>query len=80
MTRMRAAGKLVAFDNNYRPRLWESATEARVEPDTPLESATEMSVITLVATESATEMAPAEASALLVALEILVERRNVAIG
>jgi 2-dehydro-3-deoxygluconokinase len=29
MARMRAAGKLVAFDNNYRPRLWESVAEAR---------------------------------------------------
>ncbi|MFG6490449.1 sugar kinase [Roseateles sp. BYS78W] len=29
MTRMRAAGKVVAFDNNYRPRLWESAVDAR---------------------------------------------------
>lgn len=29
MARMRAAGKLVAFDNNYRPRLWESPAEAR---------------------------------------------------
>lgn len=29
MTRMRAAGKWVAFDNNYRPRLWESVADAR---------------------------------------------------
>ncbi|MDR7296088.1 2-dehydro-3-deoxygluconokinase [Pelomonas aquatica] len=29
MTRMRAAGKVVAFDNNYRPRLWDSAADAR---------------------------------------------------
>lgn len=29
MTRMRAAGKCVAFDNNYRPRLWESVADAR---------------------------------------------------
>jgi len=29
MTRMRAAGKVVAFDNNYRPRLWESVADAR---------------------------------------------------
>ncbi|MFT7724708.1 MAG: sugar kinase [Roseateles sp.] len=29
MARMRARGALVAFDNNYRPRLWESAAEAR---------------------------------------------------
>lgn len=29
MARMRAAGKLVAFDNNYRPRLWESVADAR---------------------------------------------------
>lgn len=29
MTRMRAAGKLVAFDNNYRPRLWDSVADAR---------------------------------------------------
>lgn len=29
MARMRARGAVVAFDNNYRPRLWESAGEAR---------------------------------------------------
>jgi 2-dehydro-3-deoxygluconokinase len=29
MTRMRAAGKLVAFDNNFRPRLWDSVADAR---------------------------------------------------
>ena len=29
MTRMRARGALVAFDNNYRPRLWASAADAR---------------------------------------------------
>ncbi|MFN3304923.1 MAG: sugar kinase [Roseateles sp.] len=29
MARMRAAGKLVAFDNNYRPRLWDSVADAR---------------------------------------------------
>ncbi|MEO6277537.1 sugar kinase [Roseateles sp.] len=29
MTRMRAAGKVVAFDNNFRPRLWDSVTDAR---------------------------------------------------
>ena len=29
MTRLRAAGKVVAFDNNYRPRLWESVADAR---------------------------------------------------
>lgn len=29
MAHMRAAGKLVAFDNNYRPRLWESVADAR---------------------------------------------------
>jgi len=29
MARMRARGALVAFDNNYRPRLWESPAEAR---------------------------------------------------
>lgn len=29
MTRMRAAGKVVAFDNNYRPRLWASVADAR---------------------------------------------------
>ena len=29
MARMRARGALVAFDNNYRPRLWASAAEAR---------------------------------------------------
>lgn len=29
MARMRAAGKVVAFDNNFRPRLWESAADAR---------------------------------------------------
>ncbi len=29
MARMRANGKLVAFDNNYRPRLWESVADAR---------------------------------------------------
>jgi 2-dehydro-3-deoxygluconokinase len=29
MTRMRAAGKLVAFDNNFRPRLWDSLADAR---------------------------------------------------
>lgn len=29
MERMRARGALVAFDNNYRPRLWASAAEAR---------------------------------------------------
>lgn len=29
MTRMRAAGKVVAFDNNYRPRLWDSVADAR---------------------------------------------------
>lgn len=29
MARMRAAGKVVAFDNNYRPRLWESVADAR---------------------------------------------------
>ncbi|MCE4554604.1 sugar kinase [Roseateles cellulosilyticus] len=29
MARMRARGAVVAFDNNYRPRLWESAAEAR---------------------------------------------------
>lgn len=29
MVRMRAAGKLVAFDNNYRPRLWDSVADAR---------------------------------------------------
>jgi 2-dehydro-3-deoxygluconokinase len=29
MTQMRAAGKVVAFDNNYRPRLWDSVADAR---------------------------------------------------
>lgn len=29
MTRMRARGALVAFDNNYRPRLWDSVADAR---------------------------------------------------
>jgi 2-dehydro-3-deoxygluconokinase len=29
MTRMRARGAVVAFDNNFRPRLWESAADAR---------------------------------------------------
>ena len=29
MARMRARGAVVAFDNNYRPRLWASAAEAR---------------------------------------------------
>ncbi|WP_457321927.1 sugar kinase [Roseateles sp. P5_E11] len=29
MARMRAAGKLVAFDNNFRPRLWDSLADAR---------------------------------------------------
>jgi len=29
MTHMRAAGKVVAFDNNYRPRLWDSVGDAR---------------------------------------------------
>ncbi|WP_369820838.1 sugar kinase [Pelomonas sp. Root405] len=29
MTRMRANGKVVAFDNNFRPRLWDSAADAR---------------------------------------------------
>lgn len=29
MARMRARGAVVAFDNNYRPRLWESVGEAR---------------------------------------------------
>jgi 2-dehydro-3-deoxygluconokinase len=29
MARMRAAGKVVAFDNNYRPRLWDSTADAR---------------------------------------------------
>jgi 2-dehydro-3-deoxygluconokinase len=29
MARMRARGALVAFDNNFRPRLWASAAEAR---------------------------------------------------
>lgn len=29
MHRMRARGALVAFDNNYRPRLWASAADAR---------------------------------------------------
>lgn len=29
MARMRAAGKVVAFDNNYRPRLWDSVADAR---------------------------------------------------
>lgn len=29
MARMRARGALVAFDNNYRPRLWASAADAR---------------------------------------------------
>ena len=29
MARMRAAGKVVAFDNNFRPRLWESLADAR---------------------------------------------------
>ena len=29
MARMRARGGLVAFDNNYRPRLWESLGDAR---------------------------------------------------
>ncbi|MFG6415439.1 sugar kinase [Roseateles sp. DC23W] len=29
MNRMRAAGKVVAFDNNYRPRLWDSVADAR---------------------------------------------------
>ena len=29
MARMRARGALVAFDNNYRPRLWASTAEAR---------------------------------------------------
>lgn len=29
MTRMRARGALVAFDNNFRPRLWASAADAR---------------------------------------------------
>lgn len=29
MARMRARGALVAFDNNFRPRLWPSAAEAR---------------------------------------------------
>lgn len=29
MTRMRAAGKVVAFDNNFRPRLWDSLADAR---------------------------------------------------
>ncbi len=29
MARMRARGALVAFDNNYRPRLWASVAEAR---------------------------------------------------
>lgn len=29
MTRMRANGKVVAFDNNFRPRLWDSLADAR---------------------------------------------------
>jgi len=29
MARMRANGKVVAFDNNFRPRLWESVADAR---------------------------------------------------
>ncbi|MFT7772293.1 sugar kinase [Roseateles sp.] len=29
MARMRARGAVVAFDNNYRPRLWESLADAR---------------------------------------------------
>lgn len=29
MARMRARGALVAFDNNYRPRLWDSVADAR---------------------------------------------------
>jgi len=29
MARMRDAGKVVAFDNNYRPRLWASVADAR---------------------------------------------------
>ncbi|MGQ3053972.1 MAG: sugar kinase [Roseateles sp.] len=29
MTRMRARGAVVAFDNNFRPRLWDSAADAR---------------------------------------------------
>lgn len=29
MARLRAAGKVVAFDNNYRPRLWDSVADAR---------------------------------------------------
>lgn len=29
MTRMRARGAVVAFDNNYRPRLWDSVADAR---------------------------------------------------
>lgn len=29
MARMRANGKVVAFDNNYRPRLWDSVADAR---------------------------------------------------
>lgn len=29
MTRMRARGAVVAFDNNFRPRLWDSVADAR---------------------------------------------------
>ncbi len=29
MARMRANGKVVAFDNNFRPRLWDSVADAR---------------------------------------------------
>ncbi|RZJ10000.1 MAG: sugar kinase [Rubrivivax sp.] len=29
MARMQAAGKVVAFDNNFRPRLWDSLADAR---------------------------------------------------
>jgi len=29
MARMRAKGKVVAFDNNFRPRLWDSVADAR---------------------------------------------------
>jgi 2-dehydro-3-deoxygluconokinase len=29
MTRMQAKGKVVAFDNNFRPRLWDSVADAR---------------------------------------------------
>ncbi len=38
--RFRASGRVVVFDDNYRPRLWTSATEARKAVRRALESAT----------------------------------------